>query len=72
MEEQVCSIYCGVNGYLDKLPVDRVKPFEDGLLSALRNKNPEILEEVRSSRDLSDATAAKLKTMVEAYSKSFA
>ncbi|MGO8798905.1 MAG: F0F1 ATP synthase subunit alpha [Roseiarcus sp.] len=72
MEEQVCSIYCGVNGYLDKLPVDRVKPFEEGLLSALRNKNPEILEAVRASRDLSDDTAAKLKAMVEAYSKSFA
>ena len=26
------SIYAGVNGYLDKLPLDKVRPFEDGLL----------------------------------------
>jgi F-type H+-transporting ATPase subunit alpha len=72
MEEQVCSIYCGVNGYLDKLPLDRVKPFEDGLLSTLRTKNPDILETIRSSRDLSDDTAGKLQNVVEAYAKSFA
>ncbi len=72
MEEQVCSIYCGVNGYLDKLPLDRVRAFEDGLLSTLRGKNPDILEAIRSSRDLSDDTAAKLKAIVEAYAKSFA
>jgi F-type H+-transporting ATPase subunit alpha len=71
MEEQVCSIYCGVNGYLDKLPLDKVKAFEDGLLSTLRSKNPEILEAIRSSRDLSDDTAGKLKTVVENFAKSF-
>ena len=36
MEEQVCVIYAGVNGYLDKLPLAKVRPFEDGLLSTLR------------------------------------
>ena len=32
MEEQVVVIYAGVNGYLDPIPVDRVRGFEDGLL----------------------------------------
>src|SRR5277367_4194041 len=40
MEEQVCVIYAGVNGYLDPLPVNRVRAFEDGLLGALRNLHP--------------------------------
>jgi F-type H+/Na+-transporting ATPase subunit alpha len=71
MEEQVCSIYCGVNGYLDKLPLDRVKPFEEGLLATLRSKNPDILESIRTSRDLSDDVSAKLKGAVEAFAKSF-
>ena len=34
MEEQVCVIYAGVNGYLDPIPVARVKAFEEGLLDA--------------------------------------
>jgi F-type H+-transporting ATPase subunit alpha len=72
MEEQVCSIYTGVNGYLDPLPVNRVKAFEDGLLSLLRTSHADILEAIRSSRDLADDTAAKLKSVVDAYAKAFA
>ena len=44
MEEQVCVIYAGVNGYLDKLALNQVRPFEDGLLGFLRSKHADILE----------------------------
>ena len=57
MEEQVCVIYAGVNGYLDKLPLDKVRAFEDGLLASLRAKNPDILEAIRSSGDLTATTS---------------
>jgi F-type H+/Na+-transporting ATPase subunit alpha len=72
MEEQVCVIYAGVNGYLDPIPVNRVRAFEQGLLALLRNQKPEILDEIRTSNDLGDATAGKLKSAVEAYAKTFA
>ncbi|MCA0400765.1 MAG: F0F1 ATP synthase subunit alpha [Proteobacteria bacterium] len=72
MEEQVCVIYAGVNGYLDKLPVSRVRAFEDGLLSLLRSKHADLLNEIGTSKDLSDANAAKLKDLVEGFTKSFA
>ena len=72
MEEQVCVIYSGVNGYLDKLPLDKVRPFEDGLLSALRSKHGDILSAIRSSSDLTGDVEGKLKTAVEAYAASFA
>ncbi len=72
MEEQVCVIYCGVNGYLDKLPLGKVRPFEDGFLSVLRSKHGELLNSIRTSRDLGDADAAKLKAAADAFSASFA
>jgi len=72
MEEQVCVIYAGVNGYLDPLPVDRVRAFEDGLLGLLRNQHADILNAIRTSRDLDDATTAKLKSVVDAYARTFA
>jgi F-type H+-transporting ATPase subunit alpha len=72
MEEQVCVIYAGVNGYLDPLPLDRVRAFEDGLLGVLRQQHPDILNAIRDSRDLDDATAGKLKAAVESYAKTFA
>src|SRR5213083_2945071 len=49
MEEQVVVIYAGVNGYLDKLPVGKVKPFEQGLLRLMRNDHPNILGAIRDS-----------------------
>jgi F-type H+-transporting ATPase subunit alpha len=72
MEEQVCVIYAGVNGYLDPIPVNRVRAFEDGLLGALRTEHGDILKDIREARDISDATAAKLKGAVDAYAKAFA
>jgi F-type H+/Na+-transporting ATPase subunit alpha len=72
MEEQVCVIYAGVNGYLDVLPVERVRAFEDGLLGLLRNQHADVLTAIRDSRDLDDATAGKLKSVVENYAKTFA
>jgi F-type H+-transporting ATPase subunit alpha len=72
MEEQVVVIYAGVNGYLDPLPVNRVRAFEEGLLGHVRSKHAGILEDVRNSRDLSDDTAGKLKGAVESFAKSFA
>jgi F-type H+-transporting ATPase subunit alpha len=71
MEEQVCVIYAGVNGYLDKLPLTKVAEFESGFLSALRSKHADLLESIRSSKDLSDADAAKLKAAADAFAASF-
>ena len=72
MEEQVVVIWAGTNGYLDPLPLNKVRAFEDGLLSLLRGKHADILNAIRESRDLSDDTAAKLKAAVEGYAKTFA
>jgi F-type H+-transporting ATPase subunit alpha len=72
MEEQVVVIYAGVNGYLDPIPVNRVRAFEQGLLLAVRKDHPAILDDIRDTRDLSDATAAKLKSVLDAYAKAFA
>jgi len=71
MEEQVAVIYAGVNGYLDPLPLNRVRAFEDGLLSLLRGRHNEILESIRASKDLSADTEAKLKDVVVTFAKSF-
>jgi F-type H+-transporting ATPase subunit alpha len=72
MEEQVCVIYAGVNGYCDPMQLDKVKPFEEALLLNLRSQNVAILDDIRTSKDLSDATAAKLKGVVETVAKQFA
>ena len=72
MEEQVCVIYAGVNGYCDPMPLEKVKPFEEALLANLRSQNAAVLNDIRDTKDLSDATGAKLKGVVEQVAKQFA
>jgi F-type H+-transporting ATPase subunit alpha len=72
MEEQVVTIYAGVNGYLDAIPVNRVRAFEDGLLVLMRTQHQGLLDTIRDSKDLDDATAGKLKAAVDGYAKTFA
>ncbi|MBP9174361.1 MAG: F0F1 ATP synthase subunit alpha [Rhizobiales bacterium] len=71
-EEQVVAIYAGVNGYLDTLPVNKVREFEDGLLRLMRDKHTDILDSIRTEKQITDAMAPELKAAVDAYAKAFA
>ena len=71
-EEQVVAIYAGVNGYLDPLPVTKVREFEDGLLRLMRDKHADILDSIRTEKQITDAMAPTLKTAVDAYAMAFA
>ncbi|HLW27430.1 MAG TPA: F0F1 ATP synthase subunit alpha, partial [Kiloniellales bacterium] len=72
VEEQVCVIYAGVRGYLDKLPVSQVGDFERKLLVSLREQGHSILESIRTTGDLTAETEEKLKAMLEDLSKVYA
>ena len=72
VEEQVAVIYAGVNGYLDKLPVNQVGAFEQGLLAVLRTEHKALLEAIRDKRELNDEIRGKLKAAVETFAKNFA
>jgi F-type H+/Na+-transporting ATPase subunit alpha len=71
-EEQVAVIYAGVNGYLDKIAVNQVSKFEQGLLGYMRSEGKAILETIRDEKAISDGTREKLKAAVETFAKNFA
>ncbi len=52
VEEQVVSIFAGTNGFVDDLSVEDVRPFEAALLQHLRANRPELLEHIRTTKDL--------------------
>ena len=72
VEEQVISIYAGVNGYLDKVDVKKIGAFEEQLLTEVRSKHADILTAIRDSGDLSPETVEKLKALLDAFTKTFA
>ena len=71
-EEQVVVIYAGVNGYLDPLPVSKVRDFEDGLLRLIRENHADILDAIRTEKEISTDVGNKLKNVVAGFAKSFA
>ncbi|WP_439530509.1 F0F1 ATP synthase subunit alpha [Pannonibacter sp.] len=70
-EEQVAVIYAGVNGYLDKIPVDRVRAFEAGLLLSLRGEHKDLLDAIWQKKALDDELTARLRAAIDAFAKSF-
>jgi F-type H+-transporting ATPase subunit alpha len=71
-EEQVISIFAGVRGYLDAIPVNAVGRFEKQLLDSIRAEHKDILEAIRTSGDLAADTEAKLKMALERFAQAFA
>jgi len=71
-EEQVVSIFSGVNGYLDGIPTNAVGRFETALLDHVRANHPAILTSIRDTKDLTGDTTAALKDLLAAFVKTFA
>ena len=63
-EEEVLVIYAGVKGYLDKLPVAKVREFEVALLQQARSEK-ELLAEIAKEQKLTDGIEGKMKAMIE-------
>jgi len=72
VEEQVVAIYAGVRGFLDAVKVEDVTRFEQQLMSEVRSKNADVLTAIRDEKELSAATDAKLKGIMEQFLKHFA
>jgi len=66
VEEQVVIIYAGINGYLDSIAVDDVKPFLLKFRTYVKASVPSLLTTIKSEQKLSDESEAKLKEALEA------
>ncbi|MBO8138131.1 MAG: F0F1 ATP synthase subunit alpha [Desulfotomaculum sp.] len=71
VEEQVIAIFTAVRGYLDDLPVEKVRPFEKGFLKFIKSEHPEIPKAIREDKELKPETEEKLKAAVEEFKKTF-
>ncbi len=71
VELQVAILWTGKEGYLDSLPLESIKKFENGLLELLKTNQRVLLDEIKSKQKLDDDTTAKLKKVVEDYKAGF-
>jgi len=71
VEEQVVSVFAGTKGFLDDLVVADVPRFESELLAHFRDEFPELLEEIRDQRAISDELSEKLTSVVTNFKSKF-
>jgi F-type H+-transporting ATPase subunit alpha len=71
IEEQVVAIYSGVRGYLDEIPAAEVVRFEAALLDDIRANGSDILDAIRTDKDISESTEKKLTAFLDRFSKAF-
>ena len=71
VEEQIMSIFAGVNGLLDDIPVKSVTKFLPELLAYVKTNKPEILSEIREKKSLSDELTGKMREAVLEFKKQF-
>jgi F-type H+-transporting ATPase subunit alpha len=69
VQEQVVSLYAGTNGYLDGIPVEDVRRFEDGLLEWFRGRHSDILDGIKTTGNIPDLDA--FKAGIQAYTDQF-
>ena len=67
----VASMYAAVNGYMDDIPVDRVRDFESSLIGFLETSKAEILQSIQDQKDIDDATEKALQEAINSVKKTF-
>jgi F-type H+-transporting ATPase subunit alpha len=70
-EEQAVSIWTGLTGKLDTLPVGDVLRFERDFLEYLRHEQGGILDSIRESRDWTDDTAQAVEKAYDTFADQF-
>jgi F-type H+-transporting ATPase subunit alpha len=65
--DQVLSIYAGVTGFLDDIPVNKVRQFEEDLLFYVAQHHPELKKELVAKGKIDDAFATQLKQIIATF-----
>jgi len=71
MEEQVCVVYAGVRGYLDKIEAKDVVRFEKEFVSYMKTNASDILSDIKTTKALSSAMDDKLKGHYDTFTGMF-
>lgn len=69
--EQVVSLFAAKNKFLRDIKVEDVRKFESELHSTIRQKNPEIFDDINNTGLLSPETDAKLREVLGAFVEQF-
>jgi F-type H+-transporting ATPase subunit alpha len=67
VENQTMALFAGVNGFMDQVPVDRVKTWEHDFLRYMETANPEVGRTIAEKKAIPPETETKLREALQAF-----
>ncbi|HVI78760.1 MAG TPA: F0F1 ATP synthase subunit alpha [Candidatus Acidoferrum sp.] len=71
VETQVAVIWTVQNGYMDDVPVERIKEFQTKLTEFLNTRKPELLERIAREKALSPDLTAEVKAATDQFKETW-
>ena len=68
--QQIALLYCGVNGFLDDVPIEKVTAFDAAFTEFMRTNHPEILSAIHETEDIADDNEEALKKAIDEFKQS--
>ena len=65
--QQIISLFAGVRGLVDDIPVADIQKFESGLLNFMENKHQALIDKIAEAKKLDDDSESQLKTAIEEF-----
>lgn len=67
LENQVMALFAGVNGFVDHVPVDRVKAWENAFLRYMESSHPDIGKDIQEKKLITPETEARLREAIQGF-----
>lgn len=67
LDHQVMVIYAGTNGYLDDIPVEKIRAFESAFVRFMDTTYPQVGEKIMTAREIDSATEELLKKAIQEF-----
>jgi F-type H+-transporting ATPase subunit alpha len=71
VDDQIIVIYAGTQGFLDDVPVDSIRTFEEAFMRYIRAEKQALKKEIMEKKALDDDLKAKLNEAITAFKKTF-
>jgi F-type H+-transporting ATPase subunit alpha len=71
VETQIAVIWAVQNGYVDDVPVNRIKDFQMQLTDRLSTRKPELLAQITKEKHLDTSLIEQLKTAVDQFKQAW-
>jgi F-type H+-transporting ATPase subunit alpha len=71
VERQILIIYAGTNGFVDHLSESALKKYETELSRFIENRHPDIYDDIRTKRELTDDLKGRVNAALKEFNESF-